>query len=395
MISLITGQPGNGKSLFALWFIKTKADQENRPVFYHGISNLAVPGILPWTEFKAEEWPDLPDGSIVLIDEAQFVFPRKPNGAVLPAHYEKLAVHRHKGLDIFVITQHPSLIDNFVRKLVGQHFHSKRKFGLERATIYEWSETQPAPENAASHKSAITLAWPFKKEVYTWYKSAEVHTVKKKIPAKLFLVGVFVLCVIAALVMFVKNYGGGVKNEVSPVLTTSTPGVPGAVPGAHASPGKAPFDALADAREYVAMNTPRVAGLPQTAPKYDPLTKPDRVPVPAACIQVGRAESGKVDCKCFTQQGTAMGVEFNMCVEFARNGYFQEFDADKDRKQEHRTAAGVAVLANRPDQPLRDAGAISLAFADAPVSKMEGARPPPNLNDGPPPERASRTVIAE
>lgn len=397
MITLLTGLPGNGKSLFSLWFIKNKADKENRPVFYHGISNLQVPSALPWTEFKAEEWYDLPEGAIVLIDEAQFVFPRKPNGAQLPAHYEKLAVHRHKGLDIFIITQHPSLIDNFVRKLVGQHFHSVRKFGMERATIYEWSATNAAPENAASHKSAITLAWPFAKEVYTWYKSAEVHTVKKKIPAKIFLVGLFVLCVCAALVWFVKSYGK--SGQAAPVnAVAAAPGRPGpaGAPGA-AEPGKVPFDPVADAREYLAMNTPRVVGLPQTAPKYDPLTKPQRVPVPAACIQVGKAGAGNVSCKCYTQQGTAMAVEFNMCIEFARNGYFQEFDPDKDRREEHRTARSVEVLSNRPDVPIRSdsSGSRVLALADLPVSRLAGARPEPDLNDGPPAGRPGRTVVAE
>lgn len=396
MITLLTGLPGNGKSLFSLWYIKNKADKENRPVFYHGISNLQVPSAMPWTEFKAEEWYDLPEGAIILIDEAQFVFPRKPNGAQLPAHYEKLAVHRHKGFDIFIITQHPSLIDNFVRKLVGQHFHSVRKFGMERATIYEWSATSAAPENAASQKSAITLAWPFAKEVYTWYKSAEVHTVKKKIPAKIFLVGVFVLCVCAALVWFVKSYG---KPDQAASVAAAAPGQPGqpGQPGESvpAAPGKAPFDPVADAQQYVAMNTPRVAGLPQTAPKYDDLTKPERVPVPAACIQVGRAESGKVSCKCYTQQGTPMGVEFNMCMEFARNGYFQDFDPDKDRREEHRTARSVDVLSSRPDQPIRSAPQV-LAFAEVPVARVQGGvRPAPDLEDGPPNRPNVRNAVAE
>src|SRR5438034_8009578 len=113
MITFITGLPGNGKTLYALNYIKAYAESEKREVFYSGVKDL----LLPWTEVKAEEWMALPAGAIMVIDEAQFVFPKKPNGSKLPEHYEKLAVHRHSGYDIFIITQHPTLVDNFVRQL--------------------------------------------------------------------------------------------------------------------------------------------------------------------------------------------------------------------------------------------------------------------------------------
>lgn len=397
MITLITGLPGNGKTLFALSYIKAKAEKEGREVYYHGISQLT----LPWTEFKAEDWPTLPDGSMVVIDESQFIFPRKPNGAQLPEHYEKLAVHRHKGLDIYLITQHPTLLDNFVRKLVGQHFHAVRKFGFERSTIYEWSAANPAPETVASQKSAIPLKWSFDKKAYDWYKSAEVHTVKKRIPAKVVMVGVLVVAVIGSLFWFVQHYGSRGKN---PDLVAGTPAGVGSggtgEPGVVGSPGglsKRP-DPLEDLKDYAWRETPRVSGLPQTAPKYDELTKPVRVPVPAACIQVGQAgRSRSVSCKCYTQQGTPMEVEFNMCVAFARNGYFQDFDPDRDRKEVERTDRGVAALSERPDRPIRENyGAPQvLAFAEINEPRIQGARPPPDLNDGPPNGRPTRTAVAE
>lgn len=357
MITFITGLPGSGKTLYALWYIKQKADKENREVYYHNIKDLNPDVLGRWSECNPEEWYNLPDGSIVVLDECQFVFPKKPTGSKLPEHYEKLAVHRHKGLDIFLITQHPSLVDNFVRKLAGQHFHSVRKFGLQRSTIYEWSATNPAPENASSQKSAVTLQWSYPKEVYGWYKSAEVHTVKRKIPAKLVIAVAFVVALpvigFSALNKYQHRFDAQ-KEASKPVVAGST--VPNPV-AASAQPvsanGGAQIDPLSDIQRYAWMETERIKGLPQTKPKYDQLTVPTRVPIPAMCIQIGDARSkAGVRCKCYTQQGTPMQVEFSMCMGIAQNGMFQDFDADRDRAQLAKSEASVQVLKDRPDAEL-------------------------------------------
>jgi zona occludens toxin len=322
VITLLTGLPGNGKTLFALYTIKALADKDQREVFYHNIKDLN----LGWTEFKPEGWMDLPNGAVIVIDEAQDVFPRKPNGAQLPAWYTELAKHRHKGFDIFVITQHPTLLDNFVRQLVGRHFHVVRKFGLERATVYEWSAANVAPQLASSQKTAIPLKWGYPKEVYGYYKSAEVHTVKKSIPMKLVLAVLFVVAMIGVGYWSLDRFQhrADAKSEKPVAGVQAATGSPVA-PLSPASVLKPAFDPIADARSYITANTPRVAGLPQTAPKYDEMTKPVRVPVPAACV------SSKSMCKCFTQQGTAMDVGADMCHAFVRSGFFEEFDADHDR----------------------------------------------------------------
>lgn len=368
MITLGTGLPGNGKTLFMLWSIAAKAKKENREVYYHNIKGLNGAAVGNWQEFDPLKWFDLPSGSIVVIDECQDIFSKKPNGAKLPEHYERLNTHRHGGFDIFLISQHPTLIDNSVRRLVGQHYHSVRKFGLQRATVYEWSACNPAPELISSQKSAISLKWAFPKEVFTWYKSAEVHTVKRAIPAKL------ILAVLGVLLFF----GGGYYaldsyqhryDKQMPVATPGTnsgvpasltgPGAPSGRVDAPAGGGKRPIDPVADAKEYMFNQTPRVVGMAQSAPKYDPLTTPVRVPVPAMCLQKGTvSDHSEVSCKCFSQQATPLDVPFNMCVEFARNGFFQEFDPDRDKQAVARSEQSVEVLSHRPDDALasRDAG---------------------------------------
>lgn len=340
MITNLTGLPGNGKTLFALWYIKALAEREGREVFYSGIKDLR----LPWTEIEPEKWMDCPAGAIIVIDECQFVFSKKPNGAVLPPHYQQLAVHRHSGFDIFLITQHPTLVDNFVRKLVQQHFHVVRKFGMARATVYEWSGSNSSPEKASSQKSSISLKWAYPKSVYEYYKSAEVHTVQRSIPAKLILAVLFVIAVAVGGFYALDRFQARGRKPIDAASASVSASVGSSVRGG-AGGGVArvvdAFDPVVDLREYALQGTPRVAGLPHTAPKYDELTAPVRVPVPAACIQVADR------CRCLTQQGTPMDVPHGMCVEFARNGWFQDFDPDGDRKQTERTKESVAVLEGR------------------------------------------------
>lgn len=343
MISLITGLPGNGKTLFALWWIKQKAEKEGREVYYHNIKDLT----LPWHAFEAEKWMDLPKGAIIVMDECQFVFPKKPNGSKLPDHYEQLATHRHHGFDIYLITQHPTLLDNFVRQLVGQHYHAVRKFGMARNTIYEWSSANPAPQNPSSQKSAVPMKWPFPKEVYGYYKSAEVHTVKRAIPVKIFLAIGFVVAVLVAGYWALNRYQN--RNEKPKIEATADAAradvSPGNIQRAATGARRDDFDPIADAKHYVQQQTPRVEGLAFTAPKYDEITQPVRAPIPAACVQVGTPHGEKaVTCKCYSQQGTPLDVPFNMCMGFARNGWFQDFNAEKDRQDSVRTAQSVKVM---------------------------------------------------
>jgi zona occludens toxin len=344
MISLITGLPGNGKTLFALWWIKQKAEKEKREVYYHNIKDLT----LPWHPFEAEKWMELPKGSIIVMDECQFVFEKKPNGSKLPEHYQQLATHRHHGYDIFLITQHPTLIDNFVRQLVGQHYHAVRKFGMARNTIYEWSAANPGPQNPSSQKSAVAMKWPFPKEVYGYYKSAEVHTVKRAIPMKVFLAIGLVIAVLGGGYWALDRYQHRNEKPKPDPLTAGaahSDSVPVAGIGGKPSQAGGSVDQMADAKHYIEQQTPRVAGLAYTAPKYDEITQPVRAPVPAACVQVGTPRSEKgVTCKCYSQQGTPLDVPFNMCLGFARNGWFQDFNAEKDSQDSMRTAQSVRVM---------------------------------------------------
>lgn len=399
MIELITGLPGNGKTLYTISQVKAQAERESRQVFYHGIPEL---NIAAWDKLEdPTKWAEVPPNSIVVLDEAQKTFRNRSLGAAPPKHVTDLETHRHLGIDIVMITQHPSLIDPSVRRLAGRHRHLIRLYGLEASTVHKWDSVK---DNCDKNRAdSDKQKWKFDKSIYSLYKSAEVHTVKRSIPGRVkMLIGlslVFVL-LIAYMVFFVKKKTQAPEAPVAAVINGAVPGVTyqGGGPG-----GVAKVDPVQDAEQYMFNQTPRLSGLPHTAPKYDPITTPVRAPVPAMCVQIGTASSGKVSCKCYTQQTTPMEVEFNMCVQIARNGYFQDFDADKDQQQkqqqqhEQKAAQSVAVLSSRPDVSLRNDYVQSplLASVDLPPSGGLGIRPEPNLNDGPPPDRPSRTVIAQ
>jgi zona occludens toxin len=342
VIELITGLPGNGKTLFTIAHVKEKAERESRPVFYNGIAELNIPGWELLDDPKA--WASVPPNAIVVLDEAQKTFRNRSVSAAPPAFVTDLETHRHLGIDLYMITQHPSLIDPAVRRLSGSHKHMVRIWGMEASTVHSWPSVKDNCDK--SRKDSEKTKWTFDRRLYGLYKSAEVHTMKRSIPGRVKLLMMLPILAGGCIYLAYSNISKRLA-PAAPVATAAAPGqVAGIAPaGMSDARAKPVFNPLADAKEYAAMNTPRVVGLPHTAPKYDQLTAPIRVPVPAMCVQIGKVSTtGKaVNCKCYSQQGTPMPVEFNMCIDFARNGYFQDFDADREKASRAETAQAPAA----------------------------------------------------
>jgi len=132
-IRLHTGLPGHGKTLMTLDMVNEWATREGREVYYSGIKDLK----LSWQEIDPKDWKKCPPKSIVVIDEAQFTFGKVAKADDVP-HIADLTVHRHGGIDIVLITQHPMLLDPFVRRLIDKHVHVVRRWGSQAATLHEW-----------------------------------------------------------------------------------------------------------------------------------------------------------------------------------------------------------------------------------------------------------------
>jgi len=306
MIIVTTGTPGSGKTLYTIDYVKKWAEREGgRPVFYSGIPDLK----LPWTEIEPEKWMDCPPNSIVVIDECQRVFRPRANGSQVPPYIAQLETHRHKGLDIVLITQHPMLIDQNIRRLAGKHFHLQRIYGFHKATLMEF---QSVRENCdKNNKDALKTTWNYPKNVFDYYKSAEVHTHKGKLPKHFYYLIALVFLFLAGVAYIYNKRTSPVEPSTDQAQTTPEQSI-------QQTPTR-PGEQLT-VFDYLNQHQPRVAGLPHTAPIYDGVTKPVRAPYPAACVQ------SATRCRCYTQQGTRMDTPETLCKDIAAGGFFMAWD---------------------------------------------------------------------
>jgi zona occludens toxin len=348
-IELVTGLPGNCKTLFTIKNVRDWSTRENRQVFYFGIP-LTDEGkdALQWIELEdATKWMECPPNSIVIIDECQRIFRNRSLGSIPGRHVTDLETHRHLGIDLVFITQHPGLIDPAIRKLTQKHRHMVRIWGMEASTVHTWDSVKENCDKPAGRTDSEKMKWKFDKKLYPLYKSAQVHTMKRSIPMR---VKLLVLVPIAIALAGYAVYRLVVKKPAAkPTVTQSqlTPGA-GALPTVQ---GKS-FDPAADAREYLWKQQPRIEGQQYTAPKYDSLTVPSMVPVAAACVY----QRSNNRCSCYTQQATPLAVPYNQCLDIASNGSFQEFDPNgRQDKERERTRDAVKVLDETERMPISGA----------------------------------------
>lgn len=314
MITLITGQPGAGKTLFAISSIRDLAAAEKRPVFYSGITGLAPS--LGWIELADDDpWFNAPTGAIIVIDECQRKFRPRSVGVAVPEEVARMETHRHAGHDLFLLTQHPMLLDTNVRRLVGRHIHVMRAFGSKSATLHEWAEVREMCDKR--REGSIRTTWVYPKEVFELYKSAEVHTHKARVPLRFWLA--LLIPVVVGLLMWgsfrwLSNKAEG--KEVAALGKGSAAAAPGAGPSVPRL-------------DYFSSRQPRVVGVEHTAPVYDDVTKPVRAPVPVGCVETSKG------CACYTQQGTRYATEAAICKSLLAGGFFVSWhDADSGAKQE-------------------------------------------------------------
>lgn len=204
-ITLVTGTPGAGKTLFVVKELIEKLSKDGRPI-YHNITGLDLVALAkmkvnPFNIFYCGDdgpynWPEYDPGCIFIFDEVQQQYPPRNPSSKTPEYLAGLETHRKKGHDFWMITQHPSLIDNHVKRLASRHFHLYRPFGLARSTLFEWQGVNSEPNPRQSRSNAATNGFSFPKNYFKAYHSAEIHTVKARIPWR--LVAIVVALFVAA-----------------------------------------------------------------------------------------------------------------------------------------------------------------------------------------------------
>lgn len=197
-IYLTTGKPGSFKTASTI-DDALKNIQAGRLTYFCNFRGLKAQenGFNVLEHFN--EWESIPDGSVLYVDEVQEFTRDVPTAAKtedLPQWFTKLEKHRHRGIDIYLNTQHPMFIHTHIRRLIEKHFHLQRTEGLPFANKRQWGQICNEPENidnATIKKGCTTEIYRPKKEVFKYYESTVLDTHKFKIPTKflkyLFFIG--------------------------------------------------------------------------------------------------------------------------------------------------------------------------------------------------------------
>ncbi|MCK9386476.1 MAG: zonular occludens toxin domain-containing protein [Nevskia sp.] len=366
MITLLTGNPGSGKTLWCLGelerLIKVRAENEKPcQVYYNGIPLLPdCPYFGDWKPLSDEEARDphaLPAGTVLVVDEAYRLWPSDASAKTskVPGYVELFATHRHRGHDVFLIMQKRSQIHPFLRDLVNRHVHLEAPFGLNRATVYSW-ERLADPTKKGEFGEAVRAAFPYPVERYKWYKSADLHVKERRLPlGKVAVIGAASLFAIAA---FYAGYR---------VVSSSGHGADSKLPSPAPSPGTAaadlhPAPRILNAADWTAQYKERLPGVPRSAPIYDAVFKAQSYPRVAGCASIRIGD--RHDCRCNTQQGsTITTMTAEQCEQWIHYGAFDpgstmDIYADPDRFRANRPLPSITS-----DSGQSAAGSSGLAAA--------------------------------
>lgn len=334
MIYLFTGVPGSSKTLNVLKMVNEDPTFKGREIYYHRIKELK----LPWIELSADEvmeWDTLPHGAVLVVDEAQYLMPTRDSRKPMPDWIVKMSEHRHKGYDLIFITQNPMLLDAGFRRFVGKHIHIERVFGMQSAKWMTWEKCVSDIEDHFKRKEAVVKRVPFDKKYYGLYKSAEVHTHKRKLPLKVFIPFIFLALVIGLVIYFLVRWDDRTGTDLGDGQDSSRqPGNTSLIPSLGAgtlSNSNKPMNV----QEYTQALTPRLPDVPWSAPIYDAVTAPKSFPRPQ-CIR----NNVTGVCKCFSQQATPITISQTACYNYVENGYFDHTKPD-DYYQSSRPAANA------------------------------------------------------
>jgi len=310
MFKLRTGTPGSGKTLSLIHELKNITD---RPIYYSQIPGLK----LPWIEIKDPKnyHLELPDGAIYVLDECQKVFPVRSPKDTVPEAISFIETHRHRGIDIYFVTQHASLLDHHARRLIGEHVHLQRNFGMKFAALYTNNKLFD-PTNYHERKECTLTQFRFPKDTFDLYKSAEIHTHKSKFPKKLLLLPLLLAMVGFGIYKIYSFVRPGEKIEVIPTYESSK---------AKTSPDNSNSSLPKSKIDWPTAFIPVIPGIPYTAPIYKDLAVPVSMPMLAGCV------SNAKKCTCYTQQATKIDMDQTQCRLHSAQASFNPFKPDKNR----------------------------------------------------------------
>jgi len=356
MFVLHTGLQGNGKTLNTIAEVDAQAHKQGRVVYYHNIRDFdpdhkAIKA--EWLSFDdPHKWYELPQNSIIVVDEAQGFYRPRAQGVSVPEYASKLETMRHSGHELHCITQQPSLIDTHFRKLCNSHIHYVR--GHKGKVIKRWAfeKVNLDVEKRDSFPSGESSRILLNKDYFGCYKSVadgSEHHFKFNPPRALY---VLLVCLV-----LISYFGYSFYQS-----RLSTPSLSEELLPSSDFDLSPPFPANSKSfvaqvsPDYISSRIPRIPDIPSSAPIYDDLTRPVTYPK-LSCIafsdsaafqreiQRGRMKLGyRHDryhvCGCNTQQGTRADVSFTACMDLVENGAFDHAKPDRPAQNSDGERAG-------------------------------------------------------
>lgn len=377
-LTLITGLPGNGKTLNSIKELDAQAVKEDRVVYFHNIRGLKPETLkAQWYEFdNALEWFKLPENSLILVDEAQGFFPVRDPRKEVPEHCSQIETIRHGGRELWLVTQDANFLDVHVRRLCNRHVHFKRIFKSSKVLRHEWEQVTDTTK-AASYKAAMTTPIKLDRKFFGSYESTAQgakHFLKFKPPLALY--------VLIPVLAFTGYYGFEVydmyQRAVEPAKPAEAP-VRQQEKGADKSMIGQVADAITPAgkgkqtvEQYLHDRAPRIASVPSSAPVYDDLTKPVSFPR-TYCLssrdegflerqgvrkrmKIGLVDGKRTGCGCYTQQGTTVATTFEYCMNAVNEGIFDPTIPDRGSRSMAMSLPGQSAV--QTGASVRDVGAL-------------------------------------
>lgn len=319
MIYLITGQPGHGKTLRAMQ-LALEFQAQGREIYVSGIRGLkaAEAGFHELADPK--QWQDLPDGSVIVLDECYTSFPRRMPGAKVPGYIEAMATHRHRGFDFILICQQAKQqMDGFLLGLVERHEHVRRRFGLQKSVILYWDKFTENTGNSDTKK-----LWPFPQEVMkrNLYESTVQDTTQRKVPWFFYALPVAVVILVLCVWEVHGFFAAKTKKPAHQSGQVDVSGLPLKASQASQFGGQ---NARPD--DIAKWMTPRVPGQLWTAPAFDGQPVVSHPEIYCMALETG-------ECNCITEQGTRYDVGLKVCRKLVYDGGYYNPTRPPDQQQQ-------------------------------------------------------------
>jgi zona occludens toxin len=335
-ITLVTGVPGSGKTALAVDLLLKEF--QGRPLYVDGLNGLKLDHV----PIDVMKWPEeVEDGGVIVVDEVQRKWRPRGPGAKVPESVAALETHRHRGIDIVVITQNPRLVDSNVRNLVGRHLHV-RNTGVMGRWLYEWPEVSVD----CAWKSCLNKRkYRLPKRVFGLYKSASVHFKhNQSIPLVAYGAAIALVAVAVLGGRVYKQFSQPKETEQVEASESKKRQLADYVPSVSASASKASAGPVDERVDFI----PRISGRPWTAPAYDDIRKVVQVPHIAGAMCIGD------DCRCYSADGGRLhDVGARDCREWLERDAFNPY-----RVRVHGTPSGDTRSSASPSESSETQGAV-------------------------------------